>query len=104
MRIEQQKDHALRIAAARIASRLSIRPMVSSSLGCTATGMESVVMVSVAGGFITGGYSVLTRSEKDKLLMIPGPTPVKWEILEALGEPTISHTGDGISAIMIRAL
>jgi alanine-glyoxylate transaminase/serine-glyoxylate transaminase/serine-pyruvate transaminase len=47
---------------------------------------------------------MLARSEKDKLLMIPGPTPVHWEILQALGEPPISHTGPEIAAIMRRAL
>jgi aspartate aminotransferase-like enzyme len=36
----------------------------------------------------------------DKLLMIPGPTPVQREILDAIGTPTIAHTSAAIAQIV----
>lgn len=47
---------------------------------------------------------MLTLNEADKLLMIPGPTPVQREILTALGEPTISHTSAPMADIVRRTL
>lgn len=47
---------------------------------------------------------MLTLNEADKLLMIPGPTPVQREILDALGEPTISHTSATMADIVTRCL
>ena len=38
----------------------------------------------------------------DNLLLIPGPTPVLPEILQALGEPTVAHTSAGLAAIIER--
>ncbi|HZU14371.1 MAG TPA: alanine--glyoxylate aminotransferase family protein [Chloroflexota bacterium] len=46
---------------------------------------------------------MLVLNEADKLLMIPGPTPVQREILEAIGEPTISHTSAPMADIVRRA-
>lgn len=47
---------------------------------------------------------MLTLNEADKLLMIPGPTPVQREILDALGEPTISHMSEPMADIVSRCL
>jgi aspartate aminotransferase-like enzyme len=44
---------------------------------------------------------MLIESEPDKLLMIPGPTPVMREILSDLAEPTISHTSAAIAEIIV---
>ena len=38
----------------------------------------------------------------DSLLMIPGPTPVAPEILDALSAPTIAHTSSGLAEIIQR--
>jgi aspartate aminotransferase-like enzyme len=43
---------------------------------------------------------MLITNETDKLLMIPGPTPVLREILNALGEPTVSHTSAYLAGII----
>lgn len=43
---------------------------------------------------------MLITDETDKLLMIPGPTPVLRDILDALGEPTVSHTSAYIAGII----
>jgi aspartate aminotransferase-like enzyme len=43
---------------------------------------------------------MLIADEPDKLLMIPGPTPVLREILAALGEPTVSHTSAYLAGII----
>ena len=47
---------------------------------------------------------MIPLGDEDRLLLIPGPTPVHREILEALGRPTISHTSQEIAEIMGRAL
>lgn len=47
---------------------------------------------------------MLTLNEADKLLMIPGPTPVQREILDAIGEPTISHMSEPLADIVSRCL
>lgn len=47
---------------------------------------------------------MLTLNEADKLLMIPGPTPIQREILDALGEPTISHMSEPMADIVTRCL
>lgn len=47
---------------------------------------------------------MLTADECDKLLMIPGPTPVVREILDALSEPTISHMSPALAEIVTRCL
>lgn len=47
---------------------------------------------------------MLVQNEADKLLMIPGPTPVQREILAAMGEPTISHTSAPLADIVRRSL
>ena len=47
---------------------------------------------------------MLASSDKDRLLFIPGPTPVTREILDALAEPTISHTSGEFAGIMTRTL
>jgi aspartate aminotransferase-like enzyme len=47
---------------------------------------------------------MLTLDEADKLLMIPGPTPVQREILTAIAEPTISHTSRPMADIVERCL
>lgn len=44
---------------------------------------------------------MLINDEMDKLLMIPGPTPVQREILRAIGEPTISHTSRQLADIIL---
>jgi len=46
---------------------------------------------------------MLVLDETDKLLMIPGPTPVQREILTALAQPTISHTSAAMAKIVRRA-
>lgn len=43
---------------------------------------------------------MLITDETDKLLMIPGPTPVLGDILDALGEPTVSHTSAYLAGII----
>jgi aspartate aminotransferase-like enzyme len=43
---------------------------------------------------------MLISDETDKLLMIPGPTPVLGDILAALGEPTVSHTSAFLADII----
>jgi alanine-glyoxylate transaminase/serine-glyoxylate transaminase/serine-pyruvate transaminase len=43
---------------------------------------------------------MLIADETDKLLMIPGPTPVLGDILEALSEPTVSHTSAYLADII----
>lgn len=40
---------------------------------------------------------MLAHGDEDRLLMIPGPTPVAREILDALARPTISHTSTQLS-------
>ena len=45
-----------------------------------------------------------SNSDKDRLLFIPGPTPVCREILEALSAPTISHTSAEFARIFKRTL
>ncbi len=40
----------------------------------------------------------------DKLLMIPGPTPVLPEILDAIAQPTISHTSPAMARVVSRCL
>jgi alanine-glyoxylate transaminase/serine-glyoxylate transaminase/serine-pyruvate transaminase len=47
---------------------------------------------------------MLGNAEEDKLLLIPGPTPVTREILAALAQPTISHTSKHIAEIFGSAL
>lgn len=39
-----------------------------------------------------------------ELLLIPGPTPVSEEVLEALSNETISHTSDKFAGIFVKAL
>jgi aspartate aminotransferase-like enzyme len=43
---------------------------------------------------------MLIENETDKLLMIPGPTPVLSDILDAIGEPTVSHTSAYLAGII----
>ncbi len=43
---------------------------------------------------------MLITGETDKLLMIPGPTPVMPDILDALAEPTVSHTSSYLAGII----
>jgi alanine-glyoxylate transaminase/serine-glyoxylate transaminase/serine-pyruvate transaminase len=43
-------------------------------------------------------------SDDDKLLLIPGPTPVRRDILDALAIPTIAHTSMRLADIMSTAL
>jgi alanine-glyoxylate transaminase/serine-glyoxylate transaminase/serine-pyruvate transaminase len=43
---------------------------------------------------------VSNEDEMDRLLMIPGPTPVDAKILSALAQPTISHTSAAIAEIV----
>lgn len=43
---------------------------------------------------------MLIADEEDKLLMIPGPTPVQRQILDAIAVPTISHTSARIAEIV----
>ena len=41
---------------------------------------------------------------KEKLLLIPGPSPVHQRILDALAEPTVAHTGPEMQADLRRGL
>ncbi|MGI8967865.1 MAG: hypothetical protein ACR2GA_02015 [Chloroflexota bacterium] len=43
---------------------------------------------------------MLIADEADKLLMIPGPTPVQREILNAISVPTISHTSAPLAVVI----
>lgn len=43
---------------------------------------------------------MLIADETEKLLMIPGPTPVLPDILGAIGEPTVSHTSAYLADII----
>ncbi|MGH2443131.1 MAG: pyridoxal-phosphate-dependent aminotransferase family protein [Chloroflexota bacterium] len=43
---------------------------------------------------------MLITGTQDKLLMIPGPTPVHRDILAAMSEPTISHTSEDLAGII----
>lgn len=47
---------------------------------------------------------MLPIGDEDRLLMIPGPTPVTREILEALATPTMSHTSLQFADIFSTAL
>lgn len=47
---------------------------------------------------------MLPAGDEDKLLLIPGPTPVAREILTALARPTISHTSKQMAKILTEAL
>lgn len=47
---------------------------------------------------------MLPAAEEDKLLLIPGPTPVSREILAALATPVISHTSHEMERIFSHAL
>lgn len=47
---------------------------------------------------------MLGTAEEDKLLLIPGPTPVVREILVALAKPTISHTSKHIAEVFSTVL
>lgn len=43
---------------------------------------------------------MLIKDDTDKLLLIPGPTPVLPDILDAIGEPTVSHTSAYLAGII----
>jgi alanine-glyoxylate transaminase / serine-glyoxylate transaminase / serine-pyruvate transaminase len=43
---------------------------------------------------------MLIEDEVDRLVMVPGPTPVHREILKAIAEPTIWHSSDAMADIV----
>jgi aspartate aminotransferase-like enzyme len=43
---------------------------------------------------------MLIEDEADRLVMVPGPTPVHREILNAIAEPTIWHSSDAMAKIV----
>lgn len=47
---------------------------------------------------------MLIENEADKLLMIPGPTPVHHDILTALAQPTIAHSSQVLADLIQDAL
>ncbi|HEV3309474.1 MAG TPA: alanine--glyoxylate aminotransferase family protein [Chloroflexota bacterium] len=47
---------------------------------------------------------MLSSSDEDRLLLIPGPTPVAREILDALATPTISHNSKQFAAMFLSVL
>jgi len=47
---------------------------------------------------------MIPLTDEDRLLLVPGPTPVHREILDALARPTISHTSGQLAETMKFAL
>src|SRR5437762_2451510 len=85
-----------------------------SSVGGTTLSTRPVGRRRAGSAFVTAGsptpqssrgFSVmLLQDEEDRLLLIPGPTPVHRRVLNALALPTISHGSQMFSDIFVEAL